>query len=242
MVKVGDEDLDVYAFATVLPVGAPHLRDAPWLCAVRAFLLRRCRDPSARRQLAALFAGDSLGLLLNERLLNMPPELAPALWDCLRQDLDWVRAKSALAQDRETFSKVRHLLVVSPCWESGPGPGGAAAAAAAGAGAGAGADAPADASSFLHFEEALLQREATLSFTYAVADAEAAAASGGGGRARSLRAPQSRRVTVFPADALARCVDAMRARVAAAEAEARAAAPAPAPAPAAAGKRAKGRR
>ena len=228
MVKV-DDDLDVYSFATILPVA--RLREQPWLGSVRALVLDRCRDAAQRKRLAELFAGDSLGLLVSERMLNVPAELAPTLAENLCADLAWAREKSALAEDREAFGRVKHLLLLAPCWAPPadvlPGTG-----AGAGARTGTGAGAALATHSFLHFEEQCYAAEATADFSFAE-DAPAAASAPASAAGKALRSPRSRRVLVLPAAALPKCVAAMKSLLdaaSAAEAAAMAAAASAAPA------------
>ena len=88
MVKVKD-DLDVYAMATIVPL-AVH-RDTDWAKDIRAYLLAHCKDSKKRAALSALFDGGRVGLLLNERVVNVPPELCPALHGALCADIEWAK-------------------------------------------------------------------------------------------------------------------------------------------------------
>ncbi len=77
MIKVdGDGYNDAYAFATVLPMAG--LASRPWATAVRGFTTRTVARAGAAAvdALAAAWAAPAkLGLLLSERVFNMPPEL-----------------------------------------------------------------------------------------------------------------------------------------------------------------------
>ena len=77
MIKVdGDGYNDAYAFATVLPMVS--LASRPWATAVRGFTTKTVARASAAAvdALAAAWAAPAkLGLLLSERVFNMPPEL-----------------------------------------------------------------------------------------------------------------------------------------------------------------------
>ncbi len=112
MVKV-EGDLDVYSFATLLPV-AQH-RTAPWMKSVRAYLLRKCKDEGAKKRLEALFDAPDSGaaLFVNERVVNMPPELAPPLQEALVRDLEAARKAAA---GKAPLYDFKHLIMVSPCW------------------------------------------------------------------------------------------------------------------------------
>jgi hypothetical protein len=123
VIKV-EGDLDAYAFATVLPVSR-HI-DAPWMKDVKSFVLRKAAAAAAaaaaggggggagaaKAALDAAWASPaSLGLLLNERVVNMPPELAPPLHDALAKDLATPAAAAAAG-----VSAVTHVLLIAPCW------------------------------------------------------------------------------------------------------------------------------
>lgn len=114
MVHVND-DLDVYAFATVLPI-AKH-KDAPWMKDIINYIIRKGKDEAVKGKLRAMVDSPNssgLGLLVNERVLNMPPELAPALLDNLLKDIEWAKEK-AIESERQLYD-FKHFLFVSPCW------------------------------------------------------------------------------------------------------------------------------
>jgi protein BCP1 len=184
-----------------------------------------------------------IGLLLNERVVNMPPELAPSILDALCTDIEWART-SGPEEDRHWYATLSYLLVQAPCWGERTAATGKVRAAAAAAGEGEAGDAPlplplpSAASStvhYYHFEDALFEAEALATFEYPVAvrfDTVVAASSAPPPRAKAggesegateqsgstLRAPQLRRVFLVPFSALRRVADAAKAQVAAAAA------------------------
>ena len=93
-----EEGGDAYAFATALNVSR-HAA-APSLKAVRKYLLGKA--PSAVKRSALAKAWDAedgaTGLILSERMLNMPPEIAPTLYSCLMDDLAWARENEVSAR------------------------------------------------------------------------------------------------------------------------------------------------
>ena len=211
MIKI-DDDLDVYSFATILPVS--RYRESSWMGSVKSFVLGHCKDAKKKKQLSDLFAGSSLGLLVNERMLNVPAELSPILIENLERDLQWVKNESALKEDRSTFSSLSHVLLLAPCWmdatpneELSKSSSSSVATTAA-------------RSNFLHYEEEIFAQEALLDFEVkeglSVSSSSSSSSSKG---SSSLRRPQSKRVIVLPLSVLPKCVLAIKERVKRAEVE-----------------------
>ena len=129
MVKVGD-DVDVWAFATVLPWVAPSA--APYRKEMMRFLLSKCPDDEADAPAGELGAGSRrtrlqralaggcgrLGLLLSERMLNFPPELAPAIFASLLEDVAWARDQERAAEEGAAAAELDDwLLCLAPCYK-----------------------------------------------------------------------------------------------------------------------------
>lgn len=97
-------------------------------------------------------ASAPVGLLLNQRMVNIPPHVVPPMHDCLLKDLQWARKNEISAEHRDQF-KLASFLVVSPCFFERQ----SKDSTASGAGGGAGAAAPTGAASsepiFYRFEE-----------------------------------------------------------------------------------------
>lgn len=97
-------------------------------------------------------ASAPVGLLLNQRMVNIPPHVVPPMHDCLLKDLQWARKNEISAEHRDQF-KLASFLVISPCFYERQ----SKDSTASGAGGGAGAAAPTGAAStepvFYRFEE-----------------------------------------------------------------------------------------
>ena len=194
MVKVpGDGYDDAYAFATVLPWA--RVAAKPWAQALRAFVAKRGGGGSGPggALLASAFADPAaLGLMLSERVFNMPPEVAPALIESLALDFAWAR-KEAPAAERAAFERVKQLIMIAPCWaervEGAP-----PASAADG-----GAVPPGFVPHFLRFEEALFAQHATAAFAIPVAPAGEAEAGGVGAAASESAAASAAAPPIPPA-------------------------------------------
>lgn len=176
MVKAGD-DVDVYAFATVLPL--TRAADVPAVRAVVDYMLARC-PRKQRGDFEKVLQAPSTGLLLNERMLNMPPEMAPSLHQCLCDDLAWA---SKEAEPKGAFS-FKQLVLLSPRFkmsvveEESPAAAGSTAPAKRMKGA------PSSDLHFYKWEEGLIAEKASLQFTFGIP------------AATEVAAPQSRTVLV----------------------------------------------
>ncbi|KAA0150263.1 hypothetical protein FNF31_07071 [Cafeteria roenbergensis] len=224
MVKVGD-DVDVWAFATMLPWGP--LDESPYRKEIARFLLAKCPDLAAtssdiegktvKAQLERFLDGSAgpASILLSERMVNFPPELAPAIFESLLEDVNWARdQRRAAAQSGSTPAGAdpQWVLCLAPCY----------------------VDDRTEQVHHLHFEDELLHASAVLSFdvrgpTAEAPAASAAAAAGSAAAASSGDAEDSdedagmsstpnsvqqlRRVFVFPAEALRAAVTGMASMV-----------------------------
>lgn len=58
---------------------------------LRQYVLQRCPQDGSKQKLESLFNNEreAFGLLLNERMVNMPPEVAPHLLMNFLEDLKW---------------------------------------------------------------------------------------------------------------------------------------------------------
>jgi len=81
---------------------------------VRASLLKRCPNGGQRDELATLLDDAHCGLLLSERMLNLPAALVPSLVDSLLQDIAWAD-ENADEAERDSFRFTRLVLVAAAC-------------------------------------------------------------------------------------------------------------------------------
>eukprot|EP00325_Prymnesiales_sp_UTEX-LB-985_P032382 CAMPEP_0174717902 /NCGR_PEP_ID=MMETSP1094-20130205/27481_1 /TAXON_ID=156173 /ORGANISM="Chrysochromulina brevifilum, Strain UTEX LB 985" /LENGTH=341 /DNA_ID=CAMNT_0015917905 /DNA_START=37 /DNA_END=1062 /DNA_ORIENTATION=+ len=87
-------------------------RDARFAQEIRASLIKRCPSGSKRDELTTLLDDAHCGMLLSERMLNLPAVLVPSLIDSLLQDIAWA-AEHADAAERESFRFTRLVLVTA---------------------------------------------------------------------------------------------------------------------------------
>jgi len=105
----GDES-EVFAFATV--ISPRHFSHATPIKELRSFLLKRCPEAS-RPKLNELFENDSLGVVIHERIVNVPDVLVAPLFSCLLEDLAW--AKDNPQEDEGDFD-FESFLLIAPCF------------------------------------------------------------------------------------------------------------------------------
>jgi len=106
---------------------------------IRSFLERSVPSDADRAELARAWGAPDTGLIVNERLINCPPKLAPPLLQCLLEEVE------EAAADEPTF-RFKRYLILTRVYSDAPAPAGGsdgagpfnAPAAAGGAGGGGG--------------------------------------------------------------------------------------------------------
>lgn len=111
VIKCGEED-DPIGLTTVLSL-QQHGERLRSLAQLRAFLEAHCPNDGARRQLATAWAAPATGLLLSERLVNSPPQLAPPLQEALFSEVASAAADGDLPPaQRESFAFKQYLMLL----------------------------------------------------------------------------------------------------------------------------------
>ena len=111
VIKCGEED-DPIGVATVLSL-PHHSGKLQSLRQLRAFLERHCPDAASRERLGAAWDAPGTGLVLNERLINSPPQLAPPLQEMLFREVQEAAGDEDLpAETRKAFRFQQYLMVV----------------------------------------------------------------------------------------------------------------------------------
>ncbi|KAJ7695207.1 p21-C-terminal region-binding protein-domain-containing protein [Mycena rosella] len=113
-IKTDGLESDPYALLTVLNM---HVHQAhPSVAALAAYFLEKtASDPPFHAALRALFAGNDthVGLVLCERLVNMPVQTVPPMYRMLSDEIKWALA------DSEPYA-FTHLLFVSRAYHLSP--------------------------------------------------------------------------------------------------------------------------
>lgn len=120
------DDDEVLGFMSAINLHA-H-RKARFAQEIRTSFLKRCASARKRDELTAILDEPHAGLLISERMLNLPAALVPSLLDSLLQDIAWA-ADNADAAERDSFSFKRLVLVAPVSLAKGEASGEASSAA-----------------------------------------------------------------------------------------------------------------
>jgi len=115
MIKNGSADTDPLAFVTA--INLYQHRERPSVKQIKAFLLANCNSES-KAQLQTLLdfekpESKKVGLLVQERLKNVPPELIPPLHAALIEDINWA-TENADKESQEHYD-FKYFILISLC-------------------------------------------------------------------------------------------------------------------------------
>ncbi|XP_022735218.1 protein BCCIP homolog isoform X3 [Durio zibethinus] len=107
----GDEDNGVFSVITALNLG--RYKDHKCITELKEFLLNVCQDKDKIGNLRALLGDKSLnvGLLVSQRVVNLPPELLPHLYDALFDEVSWATEDEPTEELRNSFHFKFYILV-----------------------------------------------------------------------------------------------------------------------------------
>lgn len=108
-VKVDGEDTDAYAFLTILNLH--EHREKKVVKDLTAYLVEKSKSSQALAPLSNLLASSSqVGLVLAERLINVPAEIAPPMYTMLIDEIE------AAVEDKEPY-EFTHYLIISKTYQ-----------------------------------------------------------------------------------------------------------------------------
>ncbi|KAI9741452.1 MAG: Mss4p nuclear export [Claussenomyces sp. TS43310] len=104
-VKVDGEDTDAYAFMTVLNVHEHQQK--PIIAGLTNYILEKTRTTPALSSLPSLLSSSSaqVGLILTERLINIPTEVQPPMYTMLMDEVE------SAVDDKEPYEFTHYLIV-----------------------------------------------------------------------------------------------------------------------------------
>ncbi|TAQ91666.1 hypothetical protein B7494_g68 [Chlorociboria aeruginascens] len=102
-VKVDGEETDPYAFLTALNVYEHRENEA--IKKLVEYIIKKARTNQALASLPDLLSSSGVGLILTERLINVPAEVAPAMYGFLTDELE------AAVEDKEPYDFTHYLII-----------------------------------------------------------------------------------------------------------------------------------
>ena len=111
VIKCGEEDDPIgICTALSLPAQSAHLRS---LGQLRDYLLGQLQDAEDRARLELAWRAPGTALVINERLINCPPQLAPPLAEALAGEIEAAAGDTDLPkQQRKSFAFKQYLMLV----------------------------------------------------------------------------------------------------------------------------------
>ncbi|TMW91610.1 hypothetical protein EJD97_014100 [Solanum chilense] len=111
-----DEDDGIYSIVTALNLG--RYKDLECIVDLKEFLLKACCQKDVFSKLS-LFLGDQakdVGLIVSQRVLNLPPQLLPPLYDALFDEVSWATEDEPTEELRSSFC-FKFYLVISKIYK-----------------------------------------------------------------------------------------------------------------------------
>ncbi|PIK58574.1 putative BRCA2 and CDKN1A-interacting protein [Apostichopus japonicus] len=109
-----DDDMDDHVYGVTSVISLADKEDIPCIAQIRDLLITKCKecaDSSCHAEFQRLLDKTRVGLLISERFLNIPPQLAPPLHLSLHKDL--TRAKS-----KDEKWNFEYLVLMCKCYET----------------------------------------------------------------------------------------------------------------------------
>uniref|UniRef100_A0A803M9A2 Protein BCCIP homolog n=1 Tax=Chenopodium quinoa TaxID=63459 RepID=A0A803M9A2_CHEQI len=106
-----DEDEGLFALLTALNLG--RYKDNKCITEIRDYLLKVCEEKNVVGELKRLLEdqADHVGLVVSQRVMNLPPQLLPHLYNALFDEISWVTEDEPTKDLRESFRFKHYLLV-----------------------------------------------------------------------------------------------------------------------------------
>ncbi|XP_021290290.1 protein BCCIP homolog isoform X2 [Herrania umbratica] len=106
-----DEDNGVFSVLTALNLG--RYKDHKCITEIKEFLLNICHEKDKIGNLRSLLGdkAQDVGLLVSQRVVNLPPELLPHLYDALFDEVSWATEDEPTEELRDSFRFKFYVLV-----------------------------------------------------------------------------------------------------------------------------------
>jgi len=108
--------VDPLGFLTILPMN--FYKEKLCIQQIKTFLLKRAPNKGIKGKLQELFnqTHKSLGLLIQDRMINLPQELINPLHQAIYDDISWAKKNERDLHLRAAF-KFDNIILVSRCWK-----------------------------------------------------------------------------------------------------------------------------
>ncbi|KAL4199456.1 hypothetical protein AMTRI_Chr03g145060 [Amborella trichopoda] len=110
VVKLGD---DGAPFGFISAINLERYKDHRCIVDLKSFLLDVCREKSISNQLK-IFLGEQaqgVGLLVSQRVVNLPLEILPPLYDALFDEVSWATEDEPTQEQRDSFQFKYYLII-----------------------------------------------------------------------------------------------------------------------------------
>ncbi|XP_030960645.1 protein BCCIP homolog isoform X1 [Quercus lobata] len=104
VVKIeGDEDEGVFSIVTAVNLG--RYKDHKCIMEIKEFLLKACQEKDVVDDLRLILGeqAKNVGLLVSQRVVNLPPQLLPPLYDALFDEVSWATEDEPTEELRKSF-------------------------------------------------------------------------------------------------------------------------------------------
>ncbi|CAA3013613.1 protein BCCIP homolog [Olea europaea var. sylvestris] len=117
VVKIeNDEDDAVYSVITALNLG--RYQDSKCMIELKGYLLKVCQEKDVLAKLRS-FMGEyarDVGLVVSQRVVNLPPQLLPPLYDALFDEVSWATEDEPTKELQNSF-RIKFYLIISKIYK-----------------------------------------------------------------------------------------------------------------------------
>ncbi|PIN20567.1 Isoamyl acetate-hydrolyzing esterase [Handroanthus impetiginosus] len=117
VVKIeNDEDDGVYSVVSALNLG--RYKNSKCITELKDYLLKLCQDMNVIDKLKSLLAEQAhdVGLMVSQRVVNLPPQLLPPLYDALFDEVEWATEDEPTEVLRSSF-RFKFYLIISKIYK-----------------------------------------------------------------------------------------------------------------------------
>ncbi|KAI9082327.1 hypothetical protein K1719_035750 [Acacia pycnantha] len=111
VVKVEDDE-DEGLFAVVTTLNLSRYREQKCIVELKDFLLKVCKEKGTSHQLKLILGEQAhgVGLLVSQRVVNLPLQLLPHLYDALFDEVSWAIEDEPTEDLRNSFKFTRYII------------------------------------------------------------------------------------------------------------------------------------